>query len=518
MLPGGLVIPAGLDPVMADLIGVVNRPDHGEWMRQVERIGGCAHPVHLKGYTRDRDRTTGVVVREFNTRDLPGGVMLVRCGNRRASRCPSCAYIYQGDVYQLVRAGMDGGKGVPDSVSVHPRVFATLTAPSFGPVHAQRSNGTNTAAAVSKPCHPRRGTGCEHGRSTSCFARHGDDDPVVGTPLCSDCYDYAGAVIWQASVGKLWERFCIYLRRHLAKVSGRTAAQVRAEVRLSYVKIVEYQRRGLVHIHAVIRADGIPPDTNDDDTVPDVVAPPAWVTASLLGDAVASAVRAVRVHVDGGDVGLWSFGWGTELDVHEITVRPGEDQAGKVAAYVAKYATKGTEVTGWESWHGARDARGQHAERMVGAAFALCEVPELAELKLGRWGRELAYRGHVSSKSRRYSTTLGNLRQARADYQAMRARSAPSGSGSAEPQGFGRLAAGTEADGVDRESFWELAGFGYSVGEALLAADVARDVQTNRAAAREAGGARAWVAVGGTAQGEAGHARERGARPSKGVE
>src|SRR5690242_3744221 len=72
MLPGGLVIPAGLDPVMADLIGVVNRPDHNEWMRQVQRIGGCAHPVHLRGYTRERDRTTGEVVREFSTRDLPG--------------------------------------------------------------------------------------------------------------------------------------------------------------------------------------------------------------------------------------------------------------------------------------------------------------------------------------------------------------------------------------------------------------------------------------------------------------
>jgi replication initiator protein RepSA len=485
---------------MADLIGVVNRPDHAEWMRQVERIGGCAHPVHLKGFTRERDTVTGEVVREFTTRDLPGGVMLVRCGNRRASRCPSCAYIYQGDVYQLVRAGMDGGKGVPESVSSHPRVFATLTAPSFGPVHTHHST---TGSPQVKPCHPRRTVECDHARATSCFARHGDDDPVVGTPLCADCYDYTGAVIWQASVGKLWERFCIYLRRHLAKVSGRTPAQVRAEVRLSYVKIVEYQRRGLVHIHAVIRADGIPPQTTEDDSdaPPTVVAPPAWVTAGLLSDAVASAVRAVRVHVDGGDVGYWSFGWGTELDVHDITTRPGEDQAGKVAAYVAKYATKGTEVTGWESWHGAKDARGQHAEMMVATAFALCEVPELAALKLGRWGRELAYRGHVSSKSRRYSTTLTNLRQARADYQAVRARSAPSGSGAAaDPQGFGRLSVGTEPNEVDRESFWELAGFGYSVGEALLAADVARDVETNRAAAREAGGARAWVVAGGTAE------------------
>lgn len=155
---------------------------------------------------------------------------------------------------------------------------------------------------------------------------------------------------------------------------------------------------------------------------------------------------------------------------------------------MAKYATKGTEVTGWESWRGPDNERGAHAERMVAAAFGLCEVPELAGLKRGRWGPELAYRGHVSSKSRRYSTTLGKLRQARADYQKERARSAPHSPSGAT--GNGRPADELEPVGVDRESFWELAGFGYTVGEALLAADVARDIDTNRAAARAAGAAR----------------------------
>jgi len=498
MLPGGLVIPAGLDPVMADVIGVVNRPDHAAWMRQVERIGGCAHPVHLKGFTRLRERASGQVVSEFSTRDMPGGVLLVRCGNRRASRCPSCAYLYQGDVYQLVRAGMDGGKGIPDTVSGHPRVFATLTAPSFGAVHCHRPSGNRTGNGDIGPCHPRRTLVCEHDQTTVCFARHGDDDPVVGTPLCADCYDYTGAVIWQASVGMLWERFCIYLRRHLAKVSGRSAAQVTADVRLSYVKIVEYQRRGLVHIHAVIRADGMPcdPDSEDEGSALAVIAPPAWVTAGLLAGAVVSAARAVRVRVDGGNVGYWSFGWGAELDVHDITAFPGEDGAGKVAAYVAKYATKDTEVTGWESWRRPTNQRGVHAEMMVAAAFGLCEVPELAGLKLGRWGRELAYRGHVSSKSRRYSTTLGKLRQARADHQKEQARSAPLGS-SGSPE-IGRLAEGIGPAGVDRESFWELAGFGYTVGEALLAA-------------REAGAARSR-AGGRDRLGRADDVRERGAR------
>jgi hypothetical protein len=38
---------------------------------------------------------------------------------------------------------------------------------------------------------------------------------------------------------------------------------------------------------------------------------------------------------------------------------------------------------------------------------------ELAELRLAEWAHMLGFRGHFSTKSRRYSTTLGALRTAR---------------------------------------------------------------------------------------------------------
>ena len=60
------------------------------------------------------------------------------CGDRRASVCPACAETYRRDTYQLIRAGLTGGKGIPDTVAAHPCVFATFTAPSFGPVHTRR--------------------------------------------------------------------------------------------------------------------------------------------------------------------------------------------------------------------------------------------------------------------------------------------------------------------------------------------------------------------------------------------
>jgi hypothetical protein len=479
--PVGVVIPVGVDPVMADLIAEVNTPDHEAWLGQVARVGACAHPLHLRGFTRVRNRVSGAVEREFSSADAPGGVVLVRCGNRRAAICPSCAYVYQGDVYHLVRAGLEGGKGIPGSVAGHPRVFATLTAPGFGAVHSLRGGtGKGGADGSGRPCHPRRTGVCAHGRATGCLVRHGDGDLLVGTPLCADCYDYPGAVIWQASVGTLWRRFVTYLPRFLATVTGRSRKDVAATVRFSFVKIVEYQRRGLVHVHAVIRADGITTDDSEDDGEQSgVIGAPDWVTAEVLGHAVVAAAEAVRVRVGGGPAGSWVLGWGPELDVHDITALGKGQSASKVAAYVAKYATKSTEVTGWNPNGREDEPRAVHTAAMARAAFALAEVPELGGLKLGRWVKELSYRGHVSSKSRSYSTTLGALRQARADHRREAAQVAA-----------GRMGNGPEpgSSGGDLvvESSWELVGFGYTPGQQVIAADVARDRALNRDVGREA--------------------------------
>jgi hypothetical protein len=68
---------------------------------------------------------------------MPDGVIYKPCGNRRESVCPSCSQLYKRDAYQIVRAGLVGGKGVPERVAHHPAVFPTLTAPSFGTVHTR---------------------------------------------------------------------------------------------------------------------------------------------------------------------------------------------------------------------------------------------------------------------------------------------------------------------------------------------------------------------------------------------
>ena len=178
-------------------------------------------------------------------------MIYVPCGDRRASVCPACAETYRADTYQLVRAGLAGGKGIPESVAIHPCVFATFTAPSFGPVHTRPTTGGKVAR-----CRPRRkAICCPHGRPISCPQRHSDDDACLGQPMCPQCYDYDGAVVWNAHAPELWRRTIIAIRRRL----DRLAKPHGCRVRLSYAKVAEFQGRGLIHFHAIIRLDGIDP-------------------------------------------------------------------------------------------------------------------------------------------------------------------------------------------------------------------------------------------------------------------
>ena len=71
--------------------------------------------------------------------------MWTRCNNRRAQVCPSCSDLYAHDTWQLVHAGTAGGHhGIPTTISRHPQVFVTLTAPSYGPVHTSTAGPSGT--------------------------------------------------------------------------------------------------------------------------------------------------------------------------------------------------------------------------------------------------------------------------------------------------------------------------------------------------------------------------------------
>ncbi|WP_274558563.1 replication initiator protein RepSA [Streptomyces spiramyceticus] len=443
----------GLDPTtLGDLLRVAGSPDFHRWQDQIRRTGGCANPIHLTGWTLAKDKTTGETLHHYTTEHEPGGRLRVACGNRRASRCPACAWTYAGDTYHLIRAGLagDDAKDIPATVREHPRVFATLTAPSFGPVHNRPSSGR-----------------CR------CGTTHPDGDPVLGTALDPATYDYAGAVLFNNHAGELWQRFANRLRREIAARAGISQRELGDTARVSYGKVAEFQKRGAIHFHAVIRLDG--PDGPES-------APPSWASVTLLSDAIraAAAHSYTTVTVPAADgQPCRPFRWGTQLDVRPI--RAFDDGADiteqAVASYVAKYATKAAETTGTldrrigELAELDRHDIPEHAQRLIRACWDL--DPLYPERRLWAWAHMLGFRGHFSSKSRRYSTTLGALRQIRADYRAAQEREAL-GLDDREP------------DTVLVLADWQYAGHGHTPGESALAATIARDLQLNRETVREA--------------------------------
>jgi hypothetical protein len=397
--------------------------DFGSWADTLARVGNCAHPVRLRGTSERIDPSTGEVLSSFSSADHPLGMVHVRCGNRRASECPSCSRLYAADMFHLIRAGVTGGKTVPESVADHPLVFATLTAPSFGRVH------------TGGRCHPgdpaRR---CPHGRQLACGVVHADgatgrrSAALMGQPLCPDCYDYTSHVVWQWFAPDLWRRFTIALHRGLAHHLGVQAGVLPEVATMQYAKVAEFQRRGAVHFHALIRLDG--PRTPDG-----FASPPGMVTAEDLVDLVAEAARGVQLHVpavDSQDVSR-RLVFGRQLDVRIVrSHRPDDDQAlsaGQVAGYLAKYATKtATDDTTVTTAHHRRLQTTIADLDLRARVASLTTSPESSAYELlGHWGRMLGFRGHFATKSRRYSVTLGQLRRARQRAQARIAASRSNG-------------------------------------------------------------------------------------------
>ena len=386
----------------------VDHPSPPRW--HVRHPGGCIQPVLLRGRVDHIDGATGELLHRYSTVHEPGGVLPVACKTRRASRCPPCAEVYSADTYQLIRAGLSGGKGVPDSVATHPCVFTTLTAPSFGPVHLSREKEGQLLR-----CRPRRrGQICPHGRRMSCADRHARDDARLGEPLCPDCYDYTGSVLFNACAPELWRRFTITLRRALARQAGLTNKALAAQVRVSFAKVAEYQRRGVVHFHAIIRLDG----PNGPATPP-----PAWATLGLLTAAIAQAADAVH------------------LDTPAAPGLPARTLAGAASTTPGRSPPPGNSPTpGSPPTSPSTPPRPPNAPAPSTAASppptsspscpsastpaassppacASASSPELEDLRLAAWAHMLGFRGHFSTKSRHYSTTFGALRAERAQHQ-----------------------------------------------------------------------------------------------------
>ena len=237
----------------------------------------------------------------------------------------------------------------------------------------------------------------------------------------------------------------------MAQLVGVTERDLRAVVRVSFAKVAEYQKRGAVHFHAIIRLDAAAACRCPSCVAP----PPAGFTAE-------------------------------QLDVRHVTEASdtGELSAEQVAGYVAKYATKSAEALGITLDHRIDDDDLEelelpaHVAELMRACWELGGRPGLVGLRLRKWAHMLGYGGHFSTKSRRYSTTLGALRRARVAYAVRRRR------GDTLPlDAWGRA---EDDQAVIVVASWRYLGAGYqTTGEAWLASSAAARAREERRIAKE---------------------------------
>ncbi|MGH9070627.1 MAG: replication initiator, partial [Acidimicrobiales bacterium] len=334
------------------------------------------------------------------------------------------------------------------------------TAPSFGAVHSM-----GHSPGERRMCQPTASKrGCDH-RSSRCGTIHDLTDPLVGQATCVHCYDYVGHVLFSWHLPELWHRFAIGLRRSIARQLRSSGDDPKA-VRLSYVKVVEMQRRGIPHIHAVLRLDAAGATSEPERP------PPSVLGAIDLAALVLRTASRVRLQVSGADGGELMAGFGSQTDSQPMhgPLAGAESLVvqRKLAAYLAKYVTKSVAECGL----GTRPISARaipdldvtdHVRRILETVVELAAEPEYRPM-LG-WLHALGYRGHVTSKTRRYSTTMGALREARRAWRA----------------------GGDDPVMSTQDLEWHFSGYGHAgPGDRLLVVSAAVAEAERRRAAREA--------------------------------
>jgi len=188
-----------------------------------------------------------------------------RCGAARASRCAPCAELKRGDVAAIGRSGV---------MSARPCDLAwllTVTAPGADVLPWDRSL-------------------CSHSEGVDCA---GDLGCVV---------EAQALALWHGGLGLRWSHLVQDLRRVLGP-----------GVRVEYFKVWEPQRRGALHAHAMVRAEG--------------------VGARRFRAAVRLCVRRPARQ------------FGRQFDLQAIDVSDPR-AAARSAGYCAKYATKAADALG----------------------------------------------------------------------------------------------------------------------------------------------------------------------------
>jgi hypothetical protein len=218
--------------------------------------------------------------------------------------------------------------------------------------------------------------------------------------------------LWNWHAPGLWNRFVTELVRGLSAHAGLSESAVRELVRVSYLKVAEFQARGLVHFHAMIRLES----PADRALSPASRSAPTSCAPRSARPPVAAVFRAMPVTARSSSC------------ASESNWTPGSCAATRTAASSRQSRSRRTWPSTPARAHTTRSPGGHQPEQLrdngvpeqlVQMAAAAIRLSKRSGLQgIGKWVHMLGFRGHLVTKSRAYSTTLGELRDTRAKWRA----------------------------------------------------------------------------------------------------
>ncbi|WP_293694624.1 replication initiator [uncultured Agrococcus sp.] len=283
-----------------------------------------------------------------NPFDVDGdGSVFVRCNSRLASKCPSCSRLFQNDWAAIARSGVFDEDGEP--LTGYSWALVTLTAPSFGKTHR-----------VPHRLSDRR-------QRCACGGVHEFGSELAGEPVDPLGYDFAGTLLFNQTLGRLWNNTVTRWRRAFGK-------------EFQYFAVTEAQKRGVMHKHVLVR----------------------YPRGSIIGQEFLAVASQAYTAAWTGEI----LRWGVQSDVQVLDAVADPDEAARTARYLVKmtaYAVKSVEAaTGQVS---------NAAERLLW--FAAHEYRCSAECDRPDGGRECQHPIHadlvgserVLSQSKQWSVT-----------------------------------------------------------------------------------------------------------------
>ena len=319
-----------------------------------------------------------------------------RCGTRRADLCNPCSVVWKDDAYFALMKPAKEYKGTI--------TFITLTAPGW------RTFGKAHTASYHQLAKER----------CACSEYHGPNDPLVGIPLSRDKFEHKRVVEFNNNVSRLVAVTLQKIYRLMATEMSKSVD----EVRLPTARVVEWQERGLLHVHIIVRG-----------SIPTFI-----VENAVNGSAKTNKRRRIEPASTKG------HRWGQQVNVRHINSGD-ETQIGILSGYMTKvvsYALKdvGTsekEITPARQAFIYKLRSNTNAVIQCDKTWAECSASSTAPshfvfrnlelpqrhfcVKHRRGHHQIGFTGNVLTLNRRWGSSLKEARIARSKFASEKAQS-----------------------------------------------------------------------------------------------